>query len=141
MKITSRNLASLFVLLTATLLYVPAVLGATAAASNAGGQFGSSAVWHPSAETIDELHQACDAAMASPAQLACMAADMKTSGAPADAVLFTRALFESKREIGIMIAFKDFKSVGVAGVLYPFRTEAKDGLLFVNSDPNFLDPN
>jgi hypothetical protein len=134
MKIAIRNLACVSLFSIVALLCTPAVAATTA--SEAG-----SAVWNPSGAVIDELQKACDSPTATPAQLACMAQRMKAAGASADAVRFTRALFESKQQIGIMVAYKDFKSVALAGVLYPFHPEAKEGLLFVNSDPNFLDPN
>src|SRR5262249_31954285 len=92
-------------------------------------------------EQLGAIHKACDSVMTPDGQLTCVVDQMKHSGAPADAIGFTKALFGSKRQVGIMGAFKAFNPVGLAYVMYPFRTEAQDGFLFVNCDPNFLDPN
>jgi hypothetical protein len=40
----------------------------------------------------------------------------------------------------MMGEFKSFAPVGLAWVVYPLRANQNDGLLFLNGDPQFLDP-
>ena len=62
------------------------------------------------------------------------------AGAPADAVAFTRMLFqESDGQVGIMSAFKNYGVVDAAQVFYPLRANDNYGLLLVNGDPKILD--
>src|SRR5262249_47612839 len=94
---TTRGFARTILLLFASVL-APALLSA---ATDAGGQFGSSAVWHAAAEQLGAVRKACDSTMTPTGQLACLVEQMKSAGAPADSISFTKALFGSKRQIGI----------------------------------------
>jgi hypothetical protein len=65
---------------------------------------------------------------------------MTKVGAPTDAVAFTRALYRANGQLGMMGEFKVFGAVGLAWVVYPLRANDNDGLLVLNGDPQFLDP-
>jgi hypothetical protein len=117
------------------------ILIATANAAETSSQFSAASAWRPGVDFLSSLHATCDSVAQSPTVLQCVTEQMKKAGAPADAVHFTQELFESKHQVGIMGAFRSFPPLGLTWVIYPFRQDAKDGLLFVNSHPNFLDPN
>ena len=65
---------------------------------------------------------------------------MTKAGAPPDAVRFTRELHKNNAQIGIMGEFKGFGPLGLAWVVYPLRANDNDGVLLLNGDPKFLDP-
>ena len=108
--------------------------------SPSSGQFGSSAIWHPGADFLTAAHAACDNAPQPPVLAECFISQMAKAGAPQDAVKFTRELYTSNGQVGIMGAFKVFGPIGLAWVVYPLRTNDNDGLLLLNGDPKFLDP-
>jgi hypothetical protein len=111
-----------------------------AKSSASSGQFGSSSIWHPGAEFLIAAHAACDNAPQPPGFAECFISQMAKAGAPQDAVKFTRELYTSNGQVGIMGAFKVFGPVGLAWVVYPLRANDNDGLLLLNGNPKFVDP-
>lgn len=105
-----------------------------------GGQFGSSAVWHPAPDFLTAAHAACDKAPQPPVFAECFINQMAKAAAPPDAVKFTRELYKSNAQIGIMGEFKGFGPVGLAWVVYPLRANDNDGVLLLNGNPKILDP-
>ncbi len=106
----------------------------------AAGKIGASAVWQPPKDFVANAHTVCDksAGPASPGE--CFIRQMSVAGAPADAVNFTRMLYQqSDGQVGMMSLFKTFGEVDMAQVFYPLRANDNFGLLFVNGDPKILD--
>jgi len=108
-------------------------------ASPPSGSIGPSAVWQPPQDFITKAHAACDNSNP-PNYSECFVDQMSKSGAPADAVSFTRMLYrQSDGQVGIMIAFEKVSPVDVVRVMYPLRANDNYGLLLVNGDPAILD--
>ena len=108
--------------------------------SPSSGEFGSSAVWHPASGFVTAVHAACDKGPQPVVSAECFINQMEKAGAPQDALKFTRELQRSNGQIGIMGEYKDFAPIGLAWVVYPLRANDNDGLLVLNGDPEFLDP-
>ena len=104
------------------------------------GQIGPSAVWKMPADFLTKAHDVCDKA-ANPASFTeCFINQMSAAGAPADAVSFTRMLYQQNDGlVGIMTDFKKYGPVDAAQVLYPLRANDNYALLLVNGDPKILD--
>lgn len=114
-------------------------MSASQPASRAPGRNGPSAVWQPPQDFITKAHAVCEKSNP-PNYAECFVDQMSKSGAPADAVSFTRMLYrQSDGQVGIMIAFENVGPVDVARVLYPLRANENYGLLLVNGDPAILD--
>jgi hypothetical protein len=108
-------------------------------AAASSGKIERSAVWQPPQDFITKAHAACDKSNP-PNYSECFIDQMSKSGAPADAVSFTRTLYrQSDGQVGIMVAFEKVGPVDVARVLYPLRANDNYGLLLVNGDPAILD--
>ena len=108
--------------------------------ASAAGKVGASAVWQPPKDFVANAHTACDksAGPASPSE--CFIRQMTVAGAPADAVNFTRMLYQqSDGQVGMMSMFKTFGAVDMAQVFYPLRANDNFDLLLVNGDPTILD--
>ena len=70
----------------------------------------------------------------------CFINQMSVAGAPADAVSFTRMLYqENDGQVGMMSMFKKSGPVDAAQVFYPLRANDNYALLLVNGDPKILD--
>ena len=126
-----------FVLVVSTIGY--AISQGGIAAAQAPAKIGPSAVWQPPQDFIANAHAACDKS-APPNYAECFIEQMSKSGAPADAVSFTRMLYrQSDGQVGIMSDFHKVGPVDVARVMYPLRANDNYGLLLVNGDPKVLD--
>ena len=105
-----------------------------------GGKITASAVWQPPQDFITKAHLACDKAMNPASFTECFINQMSASGAPPDAVSFTRMLYRQNGGlVGIMTAFKAYGPVDGAQVLYPLRANDNYALLLVNGDPKVID--
>ena len=112
---------------------------AGSASPTASGKIGPSAVWQPPADFITKAHAVCDKTAGPASTGQCFVNQIAAAGAPADAVSFTRMLFQQTNgDVGIMTAFKKFGPVDAAQVLYPLRANDNYGLLLVNGDPSIL---
>lgn len=122
----------------AVLLTIFSVAGYGAAeAQNGPAKTGASAVWQMPAQFLGAAHATCDSmAQAQAKFFDCLAGQMEKSGAPQDAVGFTRELYKSSGgEFGIMTGFQDEGPVAFAWVTYPLRANTNYGLLLVNGQP------
>ena len=105
------------------------------------GNVTAAAVWHPSQDALNQARNFCDKSMGAASFPECFMNQLAAAGAPTESVAFTRAVYQqSDGQIGIMTAFKNYGAIGVAQVMYPLRANDNYGLLFVNTDPNLLDP-
>jgi hypothetical protein len=130
----------------ATTLYVVgciigSVTGALAvppAAAGLPGKIGASSVWPLPDQFVANAHAACD--KSAPSGFAeCFIGQMSKSGAPADAVTFTRELYkQSNGDVGIMTGFQPVGPVDFAWITYPLRANTNYGLLLVNGDPRIV---
>jgi hypothetical protein len=113
---------------------------ANPASPSTSGKIGPSAVWQVPPDFVNKAHATCDKT-AGPANFgSCFINRVAASGAPAEAVSFTRMLFQQTNgDVGIMTAFKQFGPVDAAQVFYPLRANTNYGLLLVNGDPPMLD--
>jgi hypothetical protein len=125
-----------------SLLFVVILAGwmVTQSWAETAGKVGASAVWQPPKDFVANAHTACDKAM-NPANYGeCFIKQMSTAGAPADALSFTRLLYQqSDGQVGIMSLFKKYGPVDAAQVFYPLRANDNYGVLLVNGDPKILD--
>ncbi len=104
------------------------------------GKVTAAAVWQPSQDVLNQARNFCEKSMGAASFPECFMNQLAAAGAPAEAVAFTRALYQqSDGQVGIMSAFKSYGTVGLAQVMYPLRANDNYGLLFVNTDPNLLD--
>jgi hypothetical protein len=104
------------------------------------GKITATAVWQPPQDFITKAHQACDKAMNPASFTECFINQMSAAGAPADAVSFTRMLYQQNGGlVGIMTAFKAYGPVDAAQVFYPLRANDNYALLLVNGDPRIID--
>jgi len=105
------------------------------------GKATAAAVWAPSQDILARARNFCDKSMGAASFPECFMNQLAAAGAPAESTAFTRALYQgSDGQVGLMSAFKSYGTVGVAQVMYPLRANDNYGLLFVNTDPNLLDP-
>lgn len=94
-------------------------------------------VWNPAPDTLSAIRAKCgDAGDASHIEN-CFLAEMKSAGASAEAVSFSR----SAADIGViyMRAFRKVGPVDVAYIQYVFRANELDGVFLVNGDPSPID--
>jgi len=104
------------------------------------GKISASAVWQPSQDFLNKAHLACDKGAGPASFTQCFMNQIAAAGAPADAVSFTRMLYQQNDgQVGIMTAFKKYGPVDAAEVFYPLRANDNYGLLLVNGDPKILD--
>jgi hypothetical protein len=100
----------------------------------------ASSVWQPPPDFLTNAHSVCDKSAGPASFPVCFINQMAAAGAPADALSFTRMLFQqSDGQVGIMSAFKSVGPVDVAQVLYPLRANDNYSQLLVNGDPSILD--
>jgi len=134
-----RKLLLFAVLILASLAITHALPQGETIASQAPGKIGPAAVWQPPQDFIAKAHAACDKSNP-PNYAECFIEQMSKSGAPAEAVSFTRLLYrQSDGQVGIMSDFHKVGPVDVARVMYPLRANDNYGLLLVNGDPPVLD--
>lgn len=110
-----------------------------ARSSPSGAQLGSPAIWRPGPDFPNNAHAACDNAPQPPAFAECFINQMARAGASQDAVAFTRKLYQTTGQVGIVGEFKTFDLLGLAWVVYPLRANDNDGVLVLNGDPSIID--
>jgi len=104
------------------------------------GEIGASAVWQPSQDFLSKVHLVCEKGAGPASFTECFLNQIAAAGAPADAVSFTRMLYQQNGGmVGIMTALKKYGPVDAAQVFYPLRANDNYGLLLVNGDPKILD--
>ena len=104
------------------------------------GKIGASAIWQPPQDFLDKAHSVCDKGAGAASFDQCFMNQIAAAGAPADAVSFTRMLYQQNGGlVGIMTAFKKYGPVDVAQVFYPLRANDNYALLLVNGNPEILD--
>jgi hypothetical protein len=102
-------------------------------------KIGPSAVWQLPVQFTATADPACEPSSSSEYG-ECTIGQMAKTGAPADAVLFTRELYkESHGQFGIMTGFRDEGPVAFAWVTYPLRANTNFGFLLVNGQPRIID--
>jgi predicted secreted protein len=99
----------------------------------ASSNFGSTAVWHPTASFRQSVISACRNRGADFGK--CFADQMKAAGASGEALAFTHAVHDD----GYMQAFRPIGQIVVASVMYPFRANENSALLIVNGEPAVID--
>ena len=95
------------------------------------------AVWTPSPDALAAIRTKCGDA-GDPSRIEnCFLGEMKSAGASAEAVAFSR----SAADLGViyMRAFRKVASVDVAYIQYVFRANELDGVFLVNGDPSPID--
>ncbi len=103
------------------------------------GVIGSSAVWEPSASFLASASGACGNSSEGRKYADCFMAQMSKAGAPADAVGFTRELYQENRgDVGVITSFSHVGPVDIAWVLYPSHQPSNYGLFLVNGDPKLV---
>jgi len=113
--------------------------GANAEAAS-GQKITASAVWQPPSGFITKTQNLCQKSAGPMSFPECFVNQIASSGAPGQAVSFSRMLFDqSIGQVGIMSAFKEYGTVDAAQVLYPLRANDNYALLLVNGDPNVVD--
>ena len=119
----------------------PAAPSASTASSAAS--IGPADAWQMPSDFIREAHLACDNAPGDlPDFAGCFIDQMSKSGAPPQAVQFTRMYQQlSGGEVAILTSFKKVGPVDMAQVAYPLRANSNTGVLLVNGDPPLLDVN
>jgi hypothetical protein len=121
------------------LLAMAFVAGCSTAESQDGpARIGASAVWKVSPQFVATAHAACDKS-SPPGDGECLIGQMVKAGAPAAAVSFTRELYKSHGEFGIMTGFQKQRPVALAWVTYPLRANTNYGLSLVNGRPQIID--
>ncbi len=95
--------------------------------------------WHPGPDFLKNAHAACDNSTQPPSFADCFIDQMPKAGAPAEAVKFTRELYKNSGQVGIAGRTKMFGAFALAWITYPLRANDNNGLMFLNTDPNFLD--
>ncbi len=115
-------------------------MAAQATTPAAAGAWGTASVWQPPQDFITKTHTVCDKGAGPASYGECFINQMSSAGAPAEALNFTRMLYQqSDGQVGIMTAFKKFGVVDAAQVMYPLRANDNYGLLLINGDPKVLD--
>ncbi len=103
------------------------------------GPITATSVWQLPPTFLAAAHKACDSAPQPPSFAECFINQMSKSGAPPNAVAFTRMLFkQSGGDVGIMSGFNKVGPVDVAFVVYPLRANTNYGLVFVNGTPKII---
>jgi hypothetical protein len=118
------------------LFFLSACLAAQSKPQSA--KIGGSAVWQTPPQFMTTAQAACNRASSS-RYGECMIAQIKKAGAPADAVRFTRELYdENHGEFGFMTEFQEAGPVSIAWITYPLRAKTNYGLLVVNGKPRIV---
>jgi len=127
MRYTYLLLASFFV-----------CISMTAQSEHSLTKIGVSAVWQLPVQFMNNAHAACDQSRGSN-YADCMIVQMAKAGAPADAVQFTRELYnQTHGDFGIMTGFQNEGPVAFAWITYPLRANTNYGLLLVNGQPSIV---
>lgn len=109
-----------------------------AQATTPSAKIKASAVWQLPPQFMTAAHAACDQSSPS-GNVECMIGRMANSGAPDDAVRFTRELYkQSHGEFGIMTGFQEEGPVAFAWITYPLRANTNYGFLLVNGQPRIV---
>lgn len=97
----------------------------------------AAAVWNPSADALAAIRKKCGEEGDPSHQENCFLDEMKTAGASAEAVAFTKSV----ANIGVvyMRAFRKVDRVDVAYIEYAFRSNELDGVFLVNGEPSPID--
>jgi hypothetical protein len=104
------------------------------------GRVTAAAVWQPPQGFLTQAHTVCDRSMSAVSFPECFMNQIAVAGAPAEAVAFTRYLYQhSDGQVGILCAFKSYGTIDAAQVFYPLRANDNYGLLLVNGEPKILD--
>jgi hypothetical protein len=119
------------------ILFLSLIVCLTAQSKRPVAKFEATAVWQIPPQFMTAAHTACDQLLTSTVE--CMIGQMPKAGAPADAVRFTRELYqENSGEFGIMTGFQDEGPVAFAWVTYPLRANTNYGLLLLNGQPRIV---
>jgi predicted secreted protein len=97
----------------------------------------AAAVWNPSPDALAAIRQKCGEA--DPTHIErCFLNEMKSAGAPAEAMTFAESLATS---LGVVYlrAFRPVGRVDVAYIEYAFRANELEGVLLVNGTPSPID--
>jgi predicted secreted protein len=94
------------------------------------------AVWNPSPEVIAAIRIKCGDGNSTPIQ-SCFLAEMKSAGASAEAIGFSKGL--ESTGVVYLRAFRKVARVDVAYIKYVFRANELDGVLLINGDPSPID--
>jgi len=108
-------------------------------AQSKAGAIGPSGVWQPPQGFVSSANTTCGSPSQGSRYADCFMAQMSKAGAPADAVNFTRELYqESHGDVGIMTSFNHVGPVDIAWVLFPSHQPSNYGLFLVNGDPRLV---
>jgi hypothetical protein len=126
--------------------YITQTVLGQAAQLHATSKISARAVWFPSEDFLRVAQAACGKS-ASRNLVPCFLEQMAKSGAPPEAVKFSRLLYENSKQFGVMYRFQSVGPVDMAQVFYPLRDASfpyavasmRYGLLLVNGDPPILD--
>ena len=118
------------------LLLAVMALATCALAQSTSASISSSAVWQPGGDFLKQAQAACEKVSPQSKFDDCVIGQMAKTGAPADAVSFTRELYKQSSEVGIMTGLHKVGPVDIAWVSYPLRSTY--GLLLVNGKPRIL---
>ena len=137
MKTPPRTLSFIALAVFLTALICSAV-GAQAPAKPAPApspRVNDAAAWNPSPEVVAAIRARCEP---DPAHLeSCFLAEMKSAGASAEAVAFSKSL--AGTGVIYLRAFRQVARVDVAYIQYVFRANELEGVLLVNGDPSPID--
>lgn len=135
-----KGLMGLTELLIAFLLgvssFATAQQGAKPAPAAPAARVGATAVWNPSPETLAEIRKTCGDT--NPLHIEnCFLTEMKTAGASAEAIAFTKSL--ASMGVIYLRAIRKAERVDIANVEYVFRANELESVLLVNGDPSPID--
>ncbi len=97
-------------------------------------RIGPDAVWNPDSSFRQRVLERCSAGKA-PDFGACFVDVMKESGAPSEAIAFTKRI----GNVGYMTAFQTSGRIDIAHIFYPFRANENYGCYLINGDPPVID--
>jgi len=103
-------------------------------ASAENKQISPNAAWNPVSSFRHRILERCSAENATDFG-ACFVDAMKDSGAPSEAIAFTKRIGNT----GYMTAFQTNGTIDIAHVFYPFRANENYGCYLVNGDPPIID--
>lgn len=135
----SSAIVTFFALLSGCLLAQDKVAAKPSETSPAGG-FGKSAVWVPSPELVSSAKAACVSVAEAGPHAECLIQQVEKGSAPKDALKFTRELYAHSGEVGTLGEIKAFGPVSFAWIVYPFREADPNGLMLLDGDSNFINP-
>src|SRR5271156_759894 len=137
MKTPPRTLSFIALVAFLTALFCPAV-GAQAPAKPAPApspRVTDAAAWNPSPDVVAAIRARCEP---DPAHLeSCFLAEMKSAGASAEAVAFSKSL--ASTGVIYLRVFRKLARVAVGYIQYAFRANELEGVLLVNGAPSPID--